>query len=157
MAVSATLPGRVIAIPTTTGHWKAKALERLEWWMLAPLVMLFALLMRIAAAGRRSSGKRAATRAALPARLRPAQAGVLWDGRLDMDDVDATLIDLAIRGHLEISQDLVRQRSRLAARQFRMTRRAQPTDVLEPYEELLIESIFELSDSVLTSNLRKRL
>ncbi|MFT6396305.1 MAG: hypothetical protein ACJAYU_001048 [Bradymonadia bacterium] len=157
MALTASFLSNFITPPSTIERSTSGALARLEWWMLGPLIMFLALILRMTMAGRRSAGRRGGTRVAPPARLRPAQAGVIWDDRFDMDDLVATLIDLAVRGHIEISQDPVRQRSRLGARQFRMTRRTQLGDPLEPYEELLIEAIFELSNSILTSNLRNRL
>jgi len=41
-------------------------------------------------------------RASIPANLRPAEAGFLYDERVDFRDISATLIDLATRGYLKI-------------------------------------------------------
>ena len=39
-----------------------------------------------------------------PAALRPAEAGVLLDGRLDVDDYVAGIVDLAVRGYLRLER-----------------------------------------------------
>lgn len=69
----------------------------------------------------------------LPSRLSPALLGILIRGHLTSRDLAATLIQLAMRGHL-----VIRQFSHL---DFRF-RRAQGGDTLEDYEELLLTQIF---------------
>lgn len=157
MALFASFPNHIITAPSSAERWQTDIFAHLRVWMLAPLMMFLSLLLRRAVAARPIGGKHAVARSAPPVGLRPAQAGVIWDDRFDMDDVSATLIDLAVRGHIEISQDLVRDRSRLSARQFRVTRQLQPGDELEKFESLLMEAVFELSNSVLTSGLNHRL
>ena len=38
-----------------------------------------------------------------PEGLTPAEVGVVWDESADLEDVTATILDLAVRGHLETS------------------------------------------------------
>lgn len=89
-----------------------------------------------------------------PAGFRPGQLGTLLDERADAQDVTATLIDLAVRGHLRIEQTsapddggeggewrLVRTRAAQAAGRAH-------DEVLLPYEELLLDEVFETGDAV---------
>lgn len=87
-----------------------------------------------------------------PAGFRPGQLGTLLDERADAQDVTATLIDLAVRGHLRIEQTAAPDdlgnggewrlvRDRAAAGDAH-------DDVLLPYEELLLDEVFETGDAV---------
>lgn len=69
-----------------------------------------------------------------PADLTPAEVGVIVDNRADLRDITATLIDLAVRGHLTIEEreekDYVFERSAVS-----------DTD-LAPHESALLRAVF---------------
>jgi uncharacterized membrane protein len=68
-----------------------------------------------------------------PQNLRPAQVGVLLDERADKKDVTATIIDLAVRGLLTITQN---------GSDWTLTRTAAPADGLLPYESTILQGLF---------------
>ncbi|HEY6740330.1 MAG TPA: DUF2207 domain-containing protein, partial [Actinopolymorphaceae bacterium] len=73
-----------------------------------------------------------------PDGLRPGEIGTLVDERVDPVDVTSTIIDLAVRGHLHITE--------LARSEFAKTdwilRRTVGRDELRTYEERLLQGIF---------------
>lgn len=89
-----------------------------------------------------------AVRFAPPDGLRPGQLGTLVDERADARDVTATLIDLAVRGHLtiaEVADD---------AEDWTLTRTDAPAADLLTYERSLLDGLFEGRRSVRLSEVR---
>jgi uncharacterized membrane protein YgcG len=77
---------------------------RANWPLVVPLLAfagMFALWRRI---GRDPRRQPVAVRYEPPPDMTPAEAGTLLDHRVDMRDVTATLVDLAVRGFLEIEE-----------------------------------------------------
>ncbi len=70
--------------------------------------------------------------------IRPGQVGTLVDERVDPVDVTATLLDLAVRGHLRIEE--LPKSSTYAEGQWTFTRRT-GGDELRPYEETLLDAV----------------
>lgn len=70
--------------------------------------------------------------------VRPGQVGTLVDERVDPVDVTATLLDLAVRGHLLI-EELPRP-SAYKPRDWRFTRR-ENTEALEPWERTVLDAV----------------
>ena len=88
-----------------------------------------------------------------PDGLRPAQLGLLLDERADPVDVSATIVDLAVRGHLVIEED--EQDGPLwFSRTDWVLKRAGAEDKLEPYEARLLDALFESGDAVGLSELK---
>ncbi|MFT4294526.1 MAG: DUF2207 domain-containing protein [Micropruina sp.] len=70
--------------------------------------------------------------------VRPGQVGTLVDERVDPVDVTATLLDLAVRGHLRV-EELPRS-STYAEGEWTFTRRS-GGDELRPYERTLLDAV----------------
>lgn len=70
--------------------------------------------------------------------VRPGQVGTLVDERVDPVDVTASLIDLAVRGHLLIEE--LPKSSKYAAGEWTFTRR-EGGDQLRPYEQTLLDAV----------------
>ncbi len=70
--------------------------------------------------------------------VRPGQVGTLVDERVDPVDVTATLLDLAIRGHLRIEE--LPASSKYAEGEWTLTRRV-GADELRPYESTLLHAV----------------
>ena len=68
-----------------------------------------------------------------PQNLRPAEVGVLLDESADKKDVTATIIDLAVRGFLTITQD---------GSDWILTRTSAVADGLLQYESTILQGIF---------------
>ena len=84
-----------------------------------------------------------------PDTLRPAELGLLTDNKSGMPEITATLIDLAVRGHLRIEQTHKKDLFHAAAYTFH---RLQNGDPLEAFEQKLIDALFGGKDKVELSN-----
>ena len=85
-----------------------------------------------------------------PDDLRPAQMGVILDERADTRDVTATIVDLAVRGYLHITE--IPKEGWFGHKDWKLTKVDRESDLL-PYEDALYDSLFsgskaevELSD-----------
>ena len=86
-----------------------------------------------------------------PDDVHPGQIGTLIDERVDIADLTATVLDLAVRGHLRI-EELPQHRFTFV--DWRLVRENGDTDEpLLPSEELLMEALFGDSDTVTLSEL----
>ncbi len=87
-----------------------------------------------------------------PEGLRPAQLGVLLDESADPLDVTATIVDLAVRGYLTITE--IQREHRWSKSDWLLTATKPADDELLPYERDLFNSIFEGRDEVALSDMR---
>jgi hypothetical protein len=87
-----------------------------------------------------------------PANLRPGEVGTLIDERIDPVDVTATIIDLAVRGHLTITE--LDHETEYSRPDWELKRVANaPSEELQRYENVLVRAVFGDSDSVLVSEI----
>jgi predicted membrane protein DUF2207 len=110
---------------------------------------------RIVPASLFSLGQNSRIDFAPPADLRPGEVGTLIDERIDPVDVTATIIDLAVRGHLVITE--LQHASDFARPDWELKRvGAAPAEELQRYENVLMRALFGDSDTVLVSELGKQ-
>lgn len=79
-----------------------------------------------------------------PEKLRPAQVGLLVDEQADTKDVTATIVDLAVRGYLTITELPASGLFGLGKKDWSLTRtvgRAKP-EALQPYERTIFDGLF---------------
>ncbi|MFZ0530656.1 MAG: DUF2207 domain-containing protein [Propionicimonas sp.] len=81
-----------------------------------------------------------------PDDARPGELGTLLDATADNSDVTATVIDLAVRGHLQITQT--------GSKDWTFTQLAAP-DPLVSYESRLLRHLFSDGSEVTTDELRR--
>lgn len=78
-----------------------------------------------------------------PGDLTPAEVGVIVDNRADLRDITATLVDLAVRGHLTIEEREEKRLPGLASgKDYVFERRDLPGDDLAPHEGALLRAVF---------------
>ncbi len=82
-----------------------------------------------------------------PQNLRPAQLGLILDESADTKDVTATIVDLAVRGHLTISEVP-------GQRDWLLTRKAGDVSTLLPFETTLLDGLFAGRQQVKISELK---
>lgn len=87
-----------------------------------------------------------------PDGLRPGQLGVLLDERVNPVDVSATVVDLAVRGHLRIEEETTRGLFR-SRTDWRLQRLDSPDDELLGYERALAFGLFAGRREVMLSDL----
>jgi uncharacterized membrane protein YgcG len=86
-------------------------------------------------------------------RYRPAEIGTLLDERADTLDVSATIVDLAVRGYLRITE--IEKKIWLFGSNDYTLEKLKPDDAgLLPYERKLFEGLFEDGDTVQMSDLK---
>lgn len=86
-----------------------------------------------------------------PEDLRPAQMGVLLDERADTLDVTATVIDLAVRGYLHITE--LPKKGWFGNNDWKLTKK-QEANGLNAFERKVFTSLFSTGDEVELSDLR---
>ena len=86
--------------------------------------------------------------------IRPGHVGTVVDERVDPVDVTATLVDLAVRGHLLITE--LPRATDFARTDWELTRTT-GSDTLQPFEQKLLEGIAPAGGSVLVSQMSERL
>lgn len=81
-----------------------------------------------------------------PAGMTPAEAGTLMDGSADMRDITATLVDLAVRGHLKIEEredshllGLIKNKDYV----FHQLKPAEGAPALVDHEEQVLYGVFD--------------
>jgi uncharacterized membrane protein len=89
-----------------------------------------------------------------PDGLAPAEIGTLIDERVDLRDLTATFIDLAVRGYLTIRE--IKQAGMFtASTDYEFTKKRGPED-LKTFERDLFEKLFSTGDQVLLSDLKTK-
>ena len=126
-------------------------------WLLLPLAS-FALLLRVWRAWGRDAGRGDAipVRYEPPEGLTPAEVGTLLDERADLADLTATLLDLAVRGYLDIQELEAARFLLLTNRDYLLRRRRAADAALKPHERALFEALFDGRDAVRVSELRHK-
>jgi hypothetical protein len=82
-----------------------------------------------------------------PQKLRPAQLGLILDELADTKDVTATIVDLAVQGHLTISEVQ-------GEKDWLLTKKDGNKSVLLPYEKTILDGLFNGMDKVNLSDLK---
>lgn len=97
----------------------------------------------------RRSRDSAAVQATPPDEVRPGQVGTLIDERANTIDVAATIVDLAVRGHLRIAELTGNHPP-----DWELTRLTEADPAFRPYERTLFDALFRGRDQVRLSQLR---
>jgi uncharacterized membrane protein len=87
-----------------------------------------------------------------PEKLRPAEIGVLMDERADTTDVVATIIDLATRGYLSITE--IPKKWMFGKVDYQLTKKSKDTANLEEYEKVLLKNLFKTDTEIKVSTLK---
>lgn len=100
-----------------------------------------------------------ATRYEPPDAMTPAELGTLIDGKPDMRDITASIVDLAVRGYLHIDEhDPSGLAGLFSSREYRFELRKPRENWgdLKPHERGLLEAMFESGDTVSLSDLKNK-
>jgi hypothetical protein len=89
-----------------------------------------------------------------PEGLRPGQMGTLLDERANVLDVTATIVDLAVRGHLRIEEQP--RKGLFRSRDWLLVKLPDGKGDLVEYERILYSGLFESGDEVLLSSLKQK-
>jgi uncharacterized membrane protein len=89
-----------------------------------------------------------------PEKLRPAEIGVLMDERADTLDVTATIIDLATRGYLHITEEP--KKWLFGTTDYELKKEKADENKLLSYEKMLLNRLFTTGDTVKLSALKQQ-
>jgi uncharacterized membrane protein len=89
-----------------------------------------------------------------PEKLRPAEIGVIMDERADTLDITGTIIDLATRGFLTITE--VEKKWVFGSNDYTFTKKEKSTVGLLSYEKVLLDRLFDQKKSVKMSELKQK-
>jgi uncharacterized membrane protein YgcG len=132
----------VVARPTTAQ--KALGFLASNWPLLIPVPIFIAMFAMWRLVGRDPKDLPIAVQYEPPDGLTPAEAGTLVDQSADMRDVTATVVDLAVRGHLKIEERDEAAVLGLFKRREYVFHRLEPTGAapLQPHEQQVLGGIF---------------
>ena len=151
------LPKGMLRAPSAASLAFERLIELGGAWLLLPLAT-FALLLR----HWRTHGVDPGRGDAIPVRyeppegLTPAEVGTLLDERADLADLTATLLDLAVRGYLDLQEVESARFLLLSNRDYVLRKRRAADAALKPHERALFEALFEGRDAVRVSELRHK-
>ena len=156
LSVVVGLPKGAIREPSRAEQLFARARDYLSAWAALPLLALAVLLGLWRTQGRDPAGRAALlVRYEPPEGLSPAEVGTVLDESVDLVDVSATLLDLAVRGYLRIEEVESQGFLFMRDRDWRLVKLRDAAE-LRPHEALLFGRLFALGDQVLVSSLRNR-
>ena len=153
ITIDVTMPADAVARP----GWA----RELGWWLTDNFVYGIVLVtLSICLAGWYFQGRDLPGKGTIvvhyepPNGLGPAEVGTLIDERVDLHDISAVIIDLAVRGYLKIEE--VQSSSWFSSGiDYRFTRRKDGHD-LKPFERKLFDKLFDGKTSVLMSDLETK-
>jgi uncharacterized membrane protein len=128
-----------------------------NWPLGLPVVVFLAMFSLWKRVGRDPEELPIAVQYEPPAGLTPAEAGTLLDHSVDMRDVTATIVDLAVAGHLTIEE---REESALfgliKSQEYVFQRQTPPPGgrELKRHERLVLDGLFESGDTVTLADLK---
>ena len=121
--------------------------------LLIPVVVLFAMFRLWSSRGRDPEMAPIVTRYEPPQNMTPAELGTLVDGKPDMRDITATIVDLAVRGYLHIEESGSEGFLGLfSSKDYRFTLKKPRGDWtgLRPHEADLLEAMFRGGDDAVS-------
>ncbi len=127
---------------------KAGSFLRANFMLLAPPLVLVAMWRHWYRRGRDPRRRPIAPLYEPPAGLGPGEVGTLSDNSVDLRDVSATLVDLAVRGYLQVEEREERRLlGLLSGKEYviHLKKARAAWSALKPHEQWLLESLFRQS------------
>lgn len=159
--------GMTVAVGWPKGFVIPPSMTQKLWWFISdnafvflPFVYLIGFFLWWKNAGRDPDiGVSVTVRYEPPDSLRPAEVGTLIDESADIIDITSTIIDLAVRGYLTLSEQEPNGLFGLGGRSYVLSKvterkKEDPRGGLSDYEEKIFSKIFGLGDTVNTSELK---
>lgn len=87
-----------------------------------------------------------------PTDLRPAELGTLVDEQADTLDVTSTIVDLASRGYLTITEEA--KKWRFGSNDYLLTQKKKSDEKLLKYEKILLDALFSKGGEIRLSDLK---
>jgi len=151
------LPKGVLVEPSAIEKLLARISDYLSAWALLPLGTLIGLFYLWRSRGRDPAGRDAIPVAYQPPEgLTPAELGTVVDERVDMEDITSSILDLAVRGYLEIEEIESTKFLFLSDRDWALVEKREADESLRPHEQLLLSRLFATGSRVTISSLKEK-
>jgi hypothetical protein len=137
--------GRRAIVTPPTAAARTAAVVSSNWPLLIPVPVLLVAFLMWRRRGKDPSRLPITVRYEPARGLTPGEAGTLMDNTPDMRDITATLVDLAVRGHLRFEErDDSKLFGLIKQREYVLHRLAPPdrTGPLAPHEQRLLDGVF---------------
>ncbi len=148
-------PSGHVDFPSALEIWLRRLAE--NWVIFLPFLALFYLMRRYRAGGRDPEGPAAVTvRYEAPEGVGPGEIGTIIDEKVDLVDITATLVDLAVRGYLKI--EVEEEEGFLRSREVTVYERLPDKDAsgLMKHERELLDALFTSGDRVSSEDLKEK-
>ena len=155
LTVRVAWPKGHVAFPSALERWIRRFFD--NWILLTPFLALAWLWRRYRSGGRDPIGPAAVTvQYSPPEGVGPGEVGTLIDEKVDLPDITATVVDLAVHGFLTIGVEA--QKKLIRTKEVTVFERAHAADVggLLPHERRVLDGIFEDGERVTSEDLRER-
>lgn len=153
MTVEITMPADAVREP---GWWK-----EFRWWLadnfpyaVFPLTLVASFLFWLFRGRDLEGSGTIVVNYEAPEGLRPAEVGTLIDERVDLLDISATIIDLAVRGYLKIEE--LESGSWFSTGNDYLFHKLRGPEGLKSFERKLYDKIFRTGDEVALSDLQEK-
>jgi uncharacterized membrane protein len=149
-------PG-VVQRPTAAGRIASTVYS--NWPLTLPLLVFAGMFTLWRSRGRDPELSPISTRYDPPDNMTPAELGTLVDGKPDMRDITASIVDLAVRGYLHIDEtETDRFLGMWSSKDysFTLTKPREAWSVLKRHEQQLLGAMFEGNDAVSLSDLKNK-
>jgi uncharacterized membrane protein YgcG len=104
LTINLTIPRAALGIPAPTAGTRVVWFLAANWYAAIPLVVLVGMFFLWLKRGKDPAKGTIAPRFDPPPGMDAGEAGVLVDDRVDLRDISAMVVDLAVRGHLKIKE-----------------------------------------------------
>ena len=157
LTLTLALPKGALPEPSPLAKWLDRASDFVSVWLLVPLGAFAAMFSLWWRAGRdpESPNAAVAVRYEPPDGLAPAEVGTVVDESVDVSDVTATIVDLAVHGVLRIHEEESRALLFFTQRDYSLEKLREPSD-RKPFEQLLVQRLFVFGNRTRVSELRNK-
>jgi uncharacterized membrane protein YgcG len=157
LTVVVDLPKGVLPEPSRFQQAVEWAVEQGGLWLLAPVAALLLCFQIWRTRGADPGGDESVpVRYEPPEGLSPAEVGTLLDERVDLPDLSSTLLDLAVRGYLEIQEVESSRFLFLGSKDYVLKKKREADERLRGHERAFHAALFAGRDVVRVSALRQK-
>jgi uncharacterized membrane protein YgcG len=157
LTVAVWLPKGVLIEPTALEKLLSRISDYLSPWTLLPLGTFLVLLYLWQSRGRDPRGREAIPVVyQAPDGMTPAELGTIVDELVDIEDITSSILDLAVRGFLEIEELDATKFLFFSDRDYALIKQREPDASLRPHERLLLSHLFGSGSRVTISSLKEK-
>jgi hypothetical protein len=157
LTIAVWFPKGVLVEPTAHEKLLRRIGDYVSLWAFLPIATFLAMFHLWRTRGRDPGGRDSLpVRYEPPEGMTPAEMGTLMDERADLEDVTSSILDLAVRGFLEIEEINSTRFLFFSDRDYALVKKREPDASLRPHETLLLSHLFGTGSRVTISSLKEK-